>query len=254
MLLIKHFKGNMKSQTFTKKPPRYPDPKVIQSMFSKVAANYDRGNTVLSLGIHHLWRENLVKNSGAKPGQLILDCATGTGDLAIAFKKVVGPTGIVIGTDFNKEMIATAPAKSQSKKLDIKFEIADVTDLPYENKKFDICSISFGIRNVGDPVKALKEMARVCKTGGRVIILEFGQMNLPIISKIYGFYSEKILPKLGGLVTGQHEAYDYLQKSSSAFPCREGFIEIMEESASFSEMTYSPVSLGIAYIYTGIVK
>ena len=243
----------MTTNTTPKTAAHKPDPQVIQSMFTKVAANYDRGNNVLSLGIHHLWRDKLVKNSGAKPGDHILDCATGTGDLAITFKKAVGTTGTVIGTDFNKEMLATAPAKAQSKNLDIKFEIADVTQLPYADQILDICSISFGIRNVGDPVKALKEMARVCKPGGRVIVLEFGQMSIPIISGLYGFYSEKILPKLGGMVTGQHEAYNYLQKSSAAFPCREGFLDLMKESGSYSEMSYVPVSMGIAYIYTGIV-
>jgi len=231
-----------------------PDPQVIQSMFSKVAANYDRGNNVLSLGIHHLWRHKLVRLSGAKPGDQILDCATGTGDLAIAFKKVVGPTGQVIGTDFNKDMLSTAPQKAQNESLDIQFEIADVTQLPYADKKFDIVSISFGIRNVNNPVKALQEMARVCKPGGQVIVLEFGQMRLPIIAGLYGFYSERILPKLGGIVTGQHEAYNYLQKSSAAFPCREGFLSLMNEAGCFSKTKFIPVSLGIAYIYIGEVK
>lgn len=234
--------------------PHKPDPKVIHSMFSKVALNYDRGNNILSLGIHHLWRTQLVKKSGAKPGYQILDCATGTGDLAIAFKKAVGPTGTVIGTDFNQEMLASAPTKAKQQNLDIKFELADVTKLQYPDNQFDICSISFGIRNVGDPVKALQEMARVCKPGGQVIVLEFGQMNIPVVSSLYGFYSEKILPKLGGVVTGQHEAYDYLQKSSSAFPCREEFLKLMKEAGSFSEMHYAPVSLGIAYMYFGTVK
>jgi demethylmenaquinone methyltransferase/2-methoxy-6-polyprenyl-1,4-benzoquinol methylase len=103
------------------KPTHKPDPQVIQNMFSKVAANYDRANTILSVGIHHLWREKLVKISGAKPGDQILDCATGTGDLAIAFKKAVGHTGLVVGTDFNKDMLATAPLKAKSKGLDIQF-------------------------------------------------------------------------------------------------------------------------------------
>ena len=244
----------MKSNGTTKPQLQKPDSQVIHSMFSKVAANYDRGNNVLSLGIHHLWRDQLVKKSGAKPGDQILDCATGTGDLAIAFKKVVGTTGTVIGTDFNKDMLTTAPLKAQAKNLDIIFEIADVTQLQYSDKKFDICSISFGIRNVNDPVKALKEMGRVSKSGGQVIILEFGQMNIPVISSLYGFYSEKILPKLGGVVTGQHEAYNYLQKSSAAFPCREGFLKLMDEAGCFSETHFVPVSLGIAYIYFGTVK
>lgn len=243
----------MKSDS-TKKTLHKPDAEIIHSMFSKVAANYDRGNNVLSLGIHHLWRDKLVKLSGAQPGDQILDCATGTGDLAITFKQAVGPTGTVIGTDFNKEMLTTAPSKAQAKNLDIQFEIADVTKLQYADKKFDICTISFGIRNVNDPVKALKEMGRVCKPGGQVIVLEFGQMNIPIVSSLYGFYSEKILPKLGGVVTGQHEAYNYLQKSSAAFPCREEFLKLMDEAGCFSETHFVPVSLGIAYIYFGKVK
>ena len=231
-----------------------PDPVIIKSMFSKVAANYDKANSVLSVGIHHLWRKKLVYLSNAKPGQSVLDCATGTGDLAIEFKKAVGPTGTVIGTDFCAEMLASAPGKANAENLDVKFEQADVTALQYENQQFDIVSISFGIRNVGDPLKALQEMARVTKPGGKVMVLEFGQMSLPLLNSAYNFYSEKILPILGGWITGQKAAYDYLQKSSAAFPCGEKFISLMKESNSFSLMTYKPVSFGIAYIYIAVVK
>lgn len=231
-----------------------PNPEVIRSMFAKVAKNYDKANSVLSIGIHHLWRRKLVQLSEAKLGQSVLDCATGTGDLAIEFKKTVGPTGKVIGTDFCKEMMLTAPKKAQEQRLEIKFEQADVTELQYEKNQFDIVSISFGIRNVADPVQALKEMARVCKPGGRVMILEFGQINIPVIGEIYNFYSSKILPTLGGLVSGQKQAYEYLQKSSNAFPCREEFLNLMKQSNAFSSYSYEPVSLGIAYIYTGITK
>ncbi len=231
-----------------------PDPEIIRSMFSKVAANYDKANSVLSVGIHHLWRKKLVYLSAAKPGQNVLDCATGTGDLAIEFKKAVGATGIVTGTDFCVEMLASAPQKARNEKLEIKFEQADVTALQYPDNQFDIVSISFGIRNVGDPITALKEMARVAKPGGKVMILEFGQMSVPILNSAYIFYSEKIIPILGGWVTGQKAAYDYLQKSSAAFPCRENFISLMKESDCYSSMAYKPVSFGIAYIYIGVVK
>lgn len=231
-----------------------PNPEIIRSMFSKVAEHYDRGNSVLSVGIHHLWRKKLVELAQAKPGQSVLDCATGTGDLAIAFKKEVGPTGSVIGTDFCAEMLETAPQKAKKSGLDIQFELADVTQLQYADNSFDISSISFGIRNVGDPVKGLSEMARVTKRGGRVMILEFGQMQTPVIKDLYNFYSEKVLPKIGGLVTGQKEAYEYLQKSSSAFPCREEFLGLMKQTDQFSEMSFKPVSFGIAYIYSGTVK
>lgn len=236
------------------KPAHSPDPEKIRSMFSKVASQYDKANNVLSVGIHHLWRTKLVQLADVKPGMQILDCATGTGDLAIEFKKNVGSTGSVLGTDFCAEMLESAPQKAKDKSLDIKFELADVTQLQYADNSFDRVSISFGIRNVSDPVKALKEMARVTRNGGKVLVLEFGQMSIPVVSSLYNFYSEKILPKIGGLVTGQGEAYDYLQKSSAAFPCREEFLDLMKKSNSFSEMSFTPVSLGIAYIYVGIVK
>ncbi len=231
-----------------------PNPEVIRNMFSKVAANYDRGNNILSMGIHHLWRKKLVKWSGAQPGQKVLDCATGTGDLAIEFKKAVGPSGEVLGTDFCAEMLLTAPQKATERGLDIRFEQADVTQLQYADNSFDVCSISFGIRNVGDPIKALQEMARVTKPGGVVMVLEFGQVQVPVFGPLYNFYSEKVLPKLGGLVTGQGEAYEYLQKSSAAFPCQDKFIDLMKTSGAFSSMNYVSLTGGIAYIYKGLVK
>lgn len=231
-----------------------PNPEIIRNMFSKVAANYDRGNSVLSMGVHHLWRKKLVKESGAQFGQQVLDCATGTGDLAIEFKKAVGPEGKVVGTDFCAEMLIPAPAKAKERGLDITFEQADVTQLQYADNQFDITSISFGIRNVSDPVKALKEMARVTRPGGKVIVLEFGQVQIPLFGSLYNFYSQNILPKIGGLVTGQKDAYEYLQKSSAAFPCREGFVDLMKESQAFSHYEYTALTGGIAYIYTGTVK
>ena len=231
-----------------------PNPEIIRSMFSKVAANYDKGNTVLSMGVHHLWRKKLVKFSGAKVGDKVLDCATGTGDLAIEFKNKVGSAGSVTGTDFCAEMLIPAPQKAKDKGLDITFEQADVTALQYGDKQFDITSISFGIRNVSDPVKALKEMARVTKSGGKVMVLEFGQVNVPVIGSLYNYYSQNILPKIGGLVTGQKDAYEYLQKSSAAFPCREEFVDLMKESDAFSQMEYISLTGGIAYIYKGTVK
>jgi len=230
-----------------------PNPEIIRSMFSKVAANYDKGNNILSMGVHHLWRKKLVSYSGAKTGDAVLDCATGTGDLAIEFKKKVG-VGAVIGTDFCAEMLIPAPAKAHQHGLDIKFEQADVTKLQYQDNSFDISSISFGIRNVSDPVQALREMARVTKPGGKVMVLEFGQVQIPVFGPLYNFYSMNILPKLGGLVTGQKDAYEYLQKSSAAFPCRENFVELMKESGSFSKMEYISLTGGIAYIYKGTVK
>lgn len=224
----------------------------IRSMFSKVASRYDRANTVLSMGIHHLWRKKLVELVDPEMGDSVLDCATGTGDLAIEFKRSVGPQGEVIGTDFCKEMLESAPAKAQAKNLDIFFELADVTKLPYSTQSFDVVSISFGIRNVENPGLAIREMSRVLKPGGRMAILEFGQMKTPLIGDLYNFYSQKVLPKIGGWVTGQEEAYSYLQTSSAAFPCREDFVEFIKSHGEFESVGYHPVSFGIAYIYIAV--
>ena len=175
--------------------------KQVQQMFASIAPAYDRTNSVLSLGIHHLWRKKTVDISGAKPGMSVLDCATGTGDLALEFKKRVGEGGRVLGTDFCPEMMETAPSKSKAKHLHVDFEVADAMNLPYPDDTFDISSISFGIRNVDDPAVALKEMARVVKPGGKVMILEFGQPK-GLMGAIYEWYSRYIIPFIGGLLTG----------------------------------------------------
>lgn len=230
------------------------DPEKIRTMFSRVAKNYDRANSVLSAGIHHLWRKKLVKWSSVNPGMKILDCATGTGDLALEFKKEVGPSGEVTGTDFCAEMLIPAPAKAKAAGVEIVWRQADATHLPFSDRQFDISSISFGIRNVSNPVLALNEMARVTKPGGRVMILEFGQVTWPILAPLYNFYSSKILPKLGGFITGQHDAYDYLQKSSANFPCGDDFLQMMRSTGRFSQCEFQSLTGGIAYIYRGVVK
>src|SRR5688500_3709199 len=135
-------------------------------MFRSISGRYDRANTVLSAGVHHRWRTKAVRMAGISGGESVLDCASGTGDLAIAFKKAVGPAGRVVGTDFVPEMLDLARRKAP----DIEFEVAYVTALPYPVASFDVVSISFGIRNVSDPRRGLAEMARVLRPGGRLIV------------------------------------------------------------------------------------
>jgi demethylmenaquinone methyltransferase/2-methoxy-6-polyprenyl-1,4-benzoquinol methylase len=225
-----------------------PDPTRIRGMFSTIAGRYDRANTVMSAGVHHLWRRRAVRWSGAKEGDAVLDCATGTGDLAIAFKKAVGD-GRVVGTDFTPEMIALARQKSR----DITFDVADVTALPFEDDSFDIASISFGIRNVGDPAKGIAEMARVVRPGGRVIVLEFGQPSSRVASLIYDSYRRHFLPRLGGAVTGERGAYEYLESSAARFPCGEEFVAMMRRAAPFSSIDFQPLTFGVAYLYRGVI-
>ena len=227
--------------------------KQVQQMFASIAPAYDRTNSVLSLGIHHIWRKKTVQVSGAKTGMSVLDCATGTGDLALEFKKTVGPAGQVIGTDFCPEMMETAPAKSEAKQLHVQFEVADAMNLPYPDHTFDISSISFGIRNVDDPSIALKEMARVVKPGGKVMILEFGQPK-GFMGVLYDWYSRHIIPFIGGLLTGNKEAYQYLPRTAAQFPCREEFLTLMKNTGMYSEASYQELTFGIAFLYKGVVR
>jgi demethylmenaquinone methyltransferase/2-methoxy-6-polyprenyl-1,4-benzoquinol methylase len=236
----------------TVQPSPQPSPKkaeTIRHMFGEVAPRYDLLNTVLSLGIHHLWRKKLVGWSGVKAGDRVLDCATGTGDLAFAFEKKLGTSGQVVGTDFCEPMLVHARAKAVQSGSRTKFDVADVTKLPFEAASFDIATISFGIRNVNDPQRGLSELGRVVRPGGAVLVLEFGQPQIPVFSGFYRFYSMYVLPKIGGLISGQKQAYDYLQKSSAQFPCREDFLKMAESTGQFSKLEYRPVSGGIAYIY-----
>lgn len=225
----------------------------VHTMFSRIASRYDRANTVLSLGIHHLWRAATVRVSEAQPGMKVLDCATGTGDLALEFKKAVGTSGTVIGTDFNADMIRSAPEKARRRGLEVHFAVADAMDLGYGDHTFDVASMSFGIRNVDDPALALSEMARVVRPGGRVVVLEFGQPR-GALGVLYRWYSKHVMPVVGGLITGDREAYTYLPQTAAAFPCREDFTAIMMGTGRYASASYRELTGGIAFLYVGVVK
>jgi demethylmenaquinone methyltransferase/2-methoxy-6-polyprenyl-1,4-benzoquinol methylase len=225
----------------------------VRQMFSSIASRYDVTNEVLSLGIHRLWRRAAVRYSGAKEGDRVLDCATGTGDLALAFKRKVGTSGQVVGTDFCAEMLQSAPAKASEAGLVVDFQVADAMALPFADASFEVASIAFGIRNVDDPVKCLKEMARVVKPGGRVVVLEFGQPEGPF-GALFRFYSRTIMPAIGGLLTGNRAAYEYLPRTAAAFPAGERFLALMDQTGAYRERVAHPMTFGTSYVYVGTVR
>jgi len=223
----------------------------VREMFASIARRYDTANEVLSLGIHKGWRRAAVAISGAKPGQRVLDCATGTGDLALEFKRAVGPAGEVIGTDFCAEMLEAAPAKAERAGLKVTFAVADALALPYPGGEFDVASIAFGIRNVDDPVRCLREMARVLKPGGSVVVLEFGQPR-GAFGALFRAYSRGVMPVVGGLLTGNRAAYEYLPRTAASFPAGERFVALMREVGVFRATEAHPLTFGTAYVYRGV--
>lgn len=225
----------------------------VRNMFADIADDYDRINSILSFGVHNAWRKKTVKMSRAKPGDRVLDCATGTGDLAFEFKKTVGHSGAVTGTDFCKEMIEHAPGKADKKKLVVEFEVADAMDLPYDDNRFDVASIAFGIRNVDDPLKCLREMARVVKPGGTVVVLEFGQPD-GVVKYPFQFYSKYVMPTVGGWISGNRDAYTYLPETSAKFPAGPSFLDLMDEAGVFNKKESESLTGGIAYVYVGTVQ
>ncbi len=225
----------------------------VRDMFASIARRYDKGNQVLSLGLHHAWRRATVRASGAKPGDRVLDCATGTGDLAFEFQRAVGRQGRVLGIDFCAEMLDVARTKGEHEGLPTQFEEADTLHLPHADGSFDVASIAFGIRNVDDPAKGMAELARVVRPGGSVAVLEFGQPGGALFGPIYRFYSAHVIPRIGGWLTGRRYAYEYFHRTSSEFPCGPAFVALMENTERFSAVRAQRLMGGIAYVYVGTV-
>lgn len=225
----------------------------VNQMFSRIADRYDKANRFISLGTDQSVRRKAVKMSGAKPGEDVLDCAAGTGDLTILFKKTVGPEGRVVGTDFNPDMLSFAPEKAKEEGLDIGWQVEDAQDLSFEDDSFDIVSIAYGIRNVDDPIKAIESMTRVLRPGGRLVVLEFGQPPA-LLKPFYMAYNRFVIPTIGGMVSGDKDAYKYLQRTSDNFPYGEEFISMMESTGRFANIEAKPAMFGVNWIYVGTTK
>ena len=218
-------------------------PAEVAAMFDSVAPTYDLTNDLLSLGQSRLWRGRVAKLVAPKSGHTILDLAAGTGSSSIAFAKA----GVkVIATDFSEGMLAEG--RKRHPQLDFRF--ADATNLPFEEKSVDAVTISFGLRNVVDVPKALGEMFRVLKPGGRVVICEFSKVTLPVFKQFYNFYLTKVLPRVSGLASKTPEAYNYLADSIVAWPDQAGLaVELID--AGFENVTYKNLSFGVVAIHVG---
>ncbi|MCS6838147.1 MAG: bifunctional demethylmenaquinone methyltransferase/2-methoxy-6-polyprenyl-1,4-benzoquinol methylase UbiE [Bdellovibrionaceae bacterium] len=232
-----------------------PTAQVVQQIFSSIAPRYDLTNHVLSLGIHQLWRKKMVKNIPFSKTLQLLDCATGTGDViftAWRYLKSQEPfQGRLIGVDFCQPMLQVARHKASKRNVPAEFLESDVTHLPFPNNSFHVVSIAFGIRNVENPHRAIQEMSRVLKPGGLLLILEFGQIKQGGIFKyIYDWYSQKWLPTLGGLLTKNQNAYQYLERSSKQFPSQEEFVQILRKEPALTNFATKSLTGGIAYLYS----
>jgi len=224
--------------------------RAVRAMFSAIAPTYDRLNRILSCGVDASWRRSLVSHLPRGPVRL-LDLACGTGDVTIEALRS-RPEARVWCADFSLPMLQGAVPKLRREGFGTRasFQAASAEDLPYRDGVFDAVTIAFGIRNVVRRERALGEMGRVLRPGGQALILDFSLPPHPVVARAYGFYFRRILPLLGGLLSGNYQAYRYLPESVDGFPPRETFAGMMEDQG-FEGVTYEDFTLGVATLYRG---
>jgi demethylmenaquinone methyltransferase/2-methoxy-6-polyprenyl-1,4-benzoquinol methylase len=224
----------------------------VNRMFDRVAARYDLLNSLMSAGLHHRWRERAADQAGLAPGDSALDVCCGTGDLTLELAKRIAPGGHVIGCDFSEPMLDLAREKAGGRGSEgVRFEWADALSLPYDAGRFDAVAVGFGVRNFADRDRGLREMARVLRPGGRLVVLEFTQPRRPPFSTFYSLWFDRIAPILGR-ISDDPEAYAYLAESVRTFPAPLGFAERMDRAAGLEGIRYTILAGGIVTIHTGI--
>lgn len=220
-------------------------------MFDRVAGRYDALNSLMSAGLHHRWRERAAERAELGSGDSALDVCCGTGDLALELACRVAPDGYVVGCDFSEPMLDLARDKAAERGADgTRFEWADALQLPYADGRFDAVTVGFGLRNLADHDLGLRELARVLRPGGRLVVLEFTQPRRPPFSTFYAIWFDRIVPLLGRL-TRDPEAYSYLAESVRSFPDPPGLAAKMHD-AGLGRIRYTILAGGIVAIHRGV--
>ncbi|MEA3274316.1 MAG: bifunctional demethylmenaquinone methyltransferase/2-methoxy-6-polyprenyl-1,4-benzoquinol methylase UbiE [Pseudomonadota bacterium] len=224
----------------------------VRAVFDSVASRYDLMNDLMSLGIHRLWKRQTVELAGVRRGQRVLDLAGGTGDLAERFAGIVGPDGEVVLTDINAAMLTRGRDRLVDEGIAGNLHYAQVNaeTLPFPTNRFDCTTIGFGLRNVTHKQRALEEMFRVLRPGGRTLILEFSHPTNRPLQKAYDIYSFSVLPALGGFIARDADSYRYLAESIRMHPDQETLRAMMEQ-AGFERCEYFNLSGGIVAIHRG---
>lgn len=226
----------------------------VRGMFAQIAGRYDLMNHLLSMNTDRYWRWRTVRNVPPVAGEgAILDVCSGTGDLAIAYRRASDSKTAVVGADFCRPMLLGGKLKAERRPQDgaLSFVEADTQRLPFADDMFQIVSVAFGLRNVQDTLSGLREMTRVCRPGGRVAVLEFSMPTWQPMKAVYGWYFRNVLPRIGqALARNSSGAYDYLPNSVGEFPQGRELTGMMQQ-AGLSETRYHPLTFGVATLYVG---
>ncbi len=222
----------------------------VREVFDSVAPKYDLMNDLMSVGLHRAWKAYTVAVANLREGDRALDIAGGTGDLALAFSKKVGASGLVVHTDINEAMLSTGRNRLLDAGISLPTLVCDAEKLPFPDGYFDLVSVAFGLRNMTHKDQALAEMNRVLKPGGKLLVLEFSKVAPPL-AKLYDWYSFKVLPQLGKWVAGDDASYRYLAESIRMHPDQTELKSMMME-AGFGHVDYHNLSAGVVALHVGI--